>query len=550
MNPARRYPLTTRFLLLLALLPAAVSAQPLATDAYRQSLQRGVDSGLYRELAVGWIDAGQPQTWYYGRAHKPGADSRFEIGAASEIFTGLLLAQAAYERKVRLDSPLHEWLPPGFVCADSALCALELHRLALHHSGLPAQPPNLFPADATDVYAGYNTADLLTFLARYQQSAAARNNPYSVLDAGLLGYALGRAYAQPYPELLALHILKPLGMTSTSLDDGQNLLPGYGHGRPSVHWHFDALAGAAGLRSTLPDLLGFMRQQLQPGKSPLRAALLLSRQPQSDAQQSAGLGWNTLAVAADDQTWPLVWRASRTAGFSVFLGFRTDRQQALVLLGNTDADLSAIGIAWLQALPPPPLLPAPPVAPTSAALAAYPGLYQIRAGGTFVVRSGTDGLSAQFPGQFPVTLHAIGIDVFAAAADAIMLSFQRQAQTVDSALLNQAGANVLAQRLSAGAPVLSRTPMALAPQTLAQYAGDYRLNADSRLRVALDTGHLSMQATGSARIALTAFAPDRFSCAHGVCEVHFARDEHGAVNQVNVSLAGAERVATRLPAAK
>ncbi|MGH8403489.1 MAG: DUF3471 domain-containing protein, partial [Gammaproteobacteria bacterium] len=93
-------------------------------------------------------------------------------------------------------------------------------------------------------------------------------------------------------------------------------------------------------------------------------------------------------------------------------------------------------------------------------------------------------------------------------------------------------------------------PMALAPQTLAQYAGDYRLNADSRLRVALDTGHLNMQATGSARIALTAFATDRFFCAHGACEVHFARDEHGAVKQVNVFLAGDERVAARLPAAK
>ncbi|MBS0487687.1 MAG: hypothetical protein JSS13_10115, partial [Proteobacteria bacterium] len=45
--------------MLFALVPAWVCAQPVAPDTYLARLQQGVDSGLYRELAVGWIDGTQ-----------------------------------------------------------------------------------------------------------------------------------------------------------------------------------------------------------------------------------------------------------------------------------------------------------------------------------------------------------------------------------------------------------------------------------------------------------------------------------------------------------
>src|SRR5438045_7621249 len=132
-------------------------------------------------------------------------------------------------------------------------------------------------------------------------------------------------------ELLDTKILKPLGMQHTGFDDA-GLLAGHTRNDFAPHWHFGALAGAAGLRSSVGDLLTFLQQNLQPQSSKLRAALLLARQAQTGTKQDVGLGWNIVEVEDGDQSWPLVWRASRTAGFTTFLGFRTDRQQALVLL--------------------------------------------------------------------------------------------------------------------------------------------------------------------------------------------------------------------------
>lgn len=542
-------PIKTSFLLLFALVPAWVCAQPVAPDTYLARLQQGVDSGLYRELAVGWIDGtqtgpGQQQTRYFGNGQKPDAHSAFEIGAISEIFTGLLLAQAAIEGKVRMDTTLRDLLPKDFSFADPSVGAINMRQLATRRSGLPAAPPNLFPVDADDTYAGFDQSALLTLLANFKLVA---NMPagYSVLDAGLLGNMLGRAYGQRFSVVLVSRILDPLGMSNTGVGDGAGLLQGHGHGQPVPHWHFGALAGAAGLRSTLPDLLRFVQENLTPQQSPLRAALLLSRQPLADSAQSVGLGWNTVQVTEGDQQWPLVWRASRTAGFSVFLGFRTDQQQAVVLLGNTDADLGAIGIAWLEGRVPPPL-PPPPPPPEVLDLAAYSGLYRVPGGKAFTVRAGSDALSAQFPGQFPVTLRRVGHDVFAAPSDAFVLSFQRTGSSVTSILLGQAGANVLAPRLSERAPRLTRGTLAPSAGTLREFAGDYQLDADTLLRVTPKRETLIVQASGSAALILSAFAPDRFADADGACEIHFLRNEMRAVTGLKLVLAGVERDAHRV----
>jgi CubicO group peptidase (beta-lactamase class C family) len=544
-------PIKLLLFLLLTLIPAALGAQPLPADGYLASLQQGVDSGLYRQLAVGWIDGtltgpDQRQTWFLGSGQKPDADSTFEIGAASEIFTGLLLAQAAIDGQVQMNEQLRNLLPKDFAFADPQLGAISLRQLATRRSGLPAVPPNLFPANTDDAYAGFDQSALLTFLANYKLAAGTAAPDYSILDIGLLGDLLGRAYGQRFAVVLVSRILDPLGMSHTGFGDGTNLLPGYGHGLSTPHWHFGALAAAAGLRSSLGDLLNFVQANLMPQQSQLREALLLSRQPQGDAEQSVGLGWNTVQVPDGDQTWPLIWRASRTAGFSVFLGFRTDKQQALVLLGNTDADLSALGIAWLEERSPPPTLPAPPAAPSLAELAVYPGLYRVAAGNDFVVRAGSNGLSAQFPGQFAVDLRAVGHDVFAAAGDAFVLSFQRNGNAVVSALLGHGGSNVLAHRLSERAPLLARSAFAVDGKLLREYGGDYRLDAGILLRVAADDAGLLLQATGHAPRTLIAFAPDRFADPDGGCEIHFLRNEKREISGLRIVLAGAERNADRV----
>jgi CubicO group peptidase (beta-lactamase class C family) len=521
------------------------SAQPLDTDAYRRSLQAGVDNGAYDQVAVGWIDGDERTTWFLGKDSKPNLGTRFEIGALSEVFTGLLFAQSAYEGKLHLRSTLHDAMP-AFPFADPQIAETTLVDLATHRSGLPSIPPNLFPRDIDDAYASFTEADLLAFLGNYRRSDTAAVAAYSPLDAGLLGFAVARTLGGSLATILHQKIFTPLAMTLTDFDDG-SLLEGHTHGRAAPHWHFGALAGAAGMRSSVGDLLDFLQANLRPPSTTLRAALLLARQPQADTKPTLGLGWNIVDVNVDGQTWPLVWRASVTAGFSAFMAFRTDRQQALVLLGNTDADLSRIGLAWMQGheapvAPLPVLAAAPP-----ADVAIYAGLYKIRSVGTeIIVRADGQRLSVQLPGAPLIALQPIADDVFAAMhGEAMLLSFQRDRGNVTSVVLDRVGMNLLAERLADQAPRLERKVMSVSQQRLAEFAGDFRLDTLSFARVTVDGGGLDLQLTGRAPIPLAAFAVDRFTDVDNSCEVTFRRDAHGSVNAAVVTFAGLDRIAPR-----
>lgn len=523
---------------------AAAHAEPALPDGYRQLFDRSVQTGTYRAVAVGWIDGKDRGTWFFGTAQ---ADSAFEIGAATEVFTGLLLAQAAYEGKLRLQTPIRELLPPDFPLASPALGTITLEALATHHSGLPAVPPNLLPANVDDAYANFSEQDLRSFLANYRTASSSPDHAYSTLDAGLLSYLLGRGYATNYTKLLTEKILLPLGLRHTGFDDGATLLGGHTRGEAAMHSHFSALAGGAGLRSTTDDLLALLQLNLQPGESPLRAALLLARQPHAQTPVGEiGLGWNIHEVGTSEQTWPLVWRASSTAGFSSFMGFRTDRQQALVLLGDADAGLSALGLALLRGDLPPALPPPPAPAATPEQLRAYPGLYQVRSGIEITVRQRDGRLTAQLSGQPAARLFADSEDIFDAGADGFGISFQREAGKVTNLLLNHAGMNFLAQRLSERAPHVVRVAVAVEAKSLPDYAGDYRLDPNTLARISVQADKLSLQLTGRAPVTLGAFAKDRFAAEDDSCELLFQRDGEGKIATLRLDFAGTERDAPRL----
>ncbi|HEX7914231.1 serine hydrolase domain-containing protein [Rudaea sp.] len=535
-------------------MPAAAARKPveppLLSSAFSDAIESGVANGAYASVAVGVIDGKRSGTFYFG--HRDGAqskpaddDSLFELGAVSEVFTGILLAQAAVEGKLRFSDPVEKFLPPSFPFADARLGKITLAQLATQHSVLPAQPANLFPDDLDDPYAVYAAEDLLALLAFQHGSGETgeTTDSYSVLNAGLLGHLLGRVYQTAYTEALASKVLAPLGLQHVSFTDGGNLLPGHAHGAIVPHWHYGVLAGAAGLRASLPDMLAFLQRNLTPEDSTLRPALLLARQPQAMGPvDQIGFGWNVREKSNGAATWPLVWRASRTAGFASFVGFRTDRQRAIVLLGNASEDVAALGMAWLADSAPPPAPRASDVIATNR-LDDYPGLYQITTGNEAVVRVTANRLSLQLPGEFPRRLRAADKDVFVADSGTLGVTFMRGIDDVNGLVLHAGNSNVSAARLSMRAPRLTRTPIATTAAARDTVAGDYRLDDANWLRIASSEHGLTLQWTLGERRSIFAYAPDRYTDAEGVLDLRLLRDTQGRVAKLHLELAGASREA-------
>lgn len=548
-------------LCLLALLAAAVGAAPrnpaasadqaLFPRSFREVIDDGVRNGAFRGVAVGLIDGKRRETLYIGhrdggKSAPPDADSRFEIGAISEVFAGLLLAQSAIDGKLRMHDSIGELFAPGFPFADPALAKASLEALATQRAGLPSRPANLFPANLADPYADYATEDLFACLAfEGEKDLTAPAPDYSVLSVGLLGALLGRAYATPYAELVAERVLGPLGMSHTGFGD-ERLLAGHARGDSAPHWHYGVLGAAAGMRANLPDLLAFLQHNLTPADSPMRGALLLARQPRTDGStDQLGLGWKVREVASNDGTWPLVWRASDTAGFSAFVGFRTDKQRAIVLLGNAAEDLSELGMAWLGEG----TAPAAPhgfSAPERPKLDAYPGLYALISGDDIIVRGDGDALQVQLPGAWPQRLRLVDKDVFAVDGSALALTFMRGGDDINGVVLRLGDQNISGQRRSMHAPRVARAHIETNAAILAQYAGDYRVAPESWLRLAVDDAGLSAQLSMGERVALFPYAVDRFSDTQGALDLVGHRDNEGHIDKLILELAGGRREANPL----
>ncbi len=535
-------------LVLLAGGHAIAASAPLLPETYRRLFDAGTANGAFSGVAVGLIRGKEQQTFFFGKgaAALPNADSAFEIGAATDVFTGILLAQAAIEGKLRLTDPLRSLLPADFPWADAELGATALVSLATQQTGFAAAPANLFPSNPDDPYAGYGETDLLTLLANVRAAPAPNTINYSTLNAGLLGVGLARLYGTDYPALLASKVLVPLGMTHSGFDDPANLMAGHAFGQTATHWHYGALVGAAGLRSTLTDLLAFVGTNLKPEGSSLRAALVLARQSRAEGPSGGvGLGWNVHELASDQQTWPMVWRASETGGFSTFVGFRTERQQGVVLLANSIVVLVPIGLAWLSDEAPPAAPPAPYV-PTAAQIARYPGLYRLIDGSEVTVREAGSALTAQVRGQPVWPLFPVAEDIYSANGGGAVITFVRNIDEISGLLLRTNGVYVTAERLTTRAPRLPRATIAIAPEQLAAYSGDYALEPGVLVRVSASADGLVAQFTGSAATPMQAYAHDAFASADGVNLMNFRRDENGHIAGITLELAGAERKAERV----
>lgn len=541
--------------LLLSSMPAWAARKtaeppPLLSASFRDTIERGIAGGAYRSLAVGLIEGDRRAAYYFGHrdgstSKAPDEDSLFEAGTVSEVFTGLLLAQAAVDGKLRLLDPIEKFLPERFPFADPNTGKITLEQLATQRSGLPTQPANLFPSNLDDPYADYASEDLLALLAfrRMPADADANGYVYSVLNFGLLGQLLSRIYQIPYADLIASKIAAPLGLQRVSFTDDPGLLPGHTRGEATAHWHFGALGGAAGLRVGLPDLLVFLQRNLTPGDSPLRSALLLARQPRAAGSvDQVGLGWNVREKVAGEPTWPLVWRASRTGGFASFIGFRTDQQKAIVLLGNSSEDVASLGMAWLSGEQPPP----PPRASTLGQinrLDEYPGLYRIAAGNEAVVRVTGDTLSLQLPGELPRRLHGADKDVFTADSEAVGVTFIRNIDEISGLVLRAGGSNISATRLSERAPRLKRIPIESGGAADAELRGDYRLDDGTWVRIASLAQGLTLQWTLGGRRSIFAYAPDRYVDVEGTVDLQIERDKSGRVAGIGFDLAGVRREA-------
>jgi D-alanyl-D-alanine-carboxypeptidase/D-alanyl-D-alanine-endopeptidase len=307
-------------------------------DEQRQSV--GIVVGTFGPEGRGIVAHGNFGAYY---ARPVDADTAFEIGSVTKVFTTLVLAEMAARGEVGLDDPVAMHLPATVHMPQRDGRDITLTDLATHTSGLPRLPANLAPADNDNPYADYSVEQMYAFLSAYELPRDIGSQyEYSNLGMGLLGHVLARRAGMSYGALVRERILAPLNMRSTADTPAVYMKSRLANGHddklmPVLNWDLPTLAGAGALLSTADDMLNFIEMLVDAPSSPLHAALattLAIRRPIGVATDEAGLGW----VISGDGDSQIVWHNGGTGGYRAFLGFMPAKGVGVVGLSNTSTE--------------------------------------------------------------------------------------------------------------------------------------------------------------------------------------------------------------------
>ena len=156
------------------LLPGAAGAQHFPSDEDLSALIRSrVEEGRAVGIVLGVVEAdGSTRIVAYGdagpNARPLGAESVFEIGSVTKVFTATLLADMVARGEVSFSDPVSDYLPDEVTMPSRGGREITLLDLSTQHSGLPRLPGNMSPADMSNPYADYTVEQLYTFLSGHE----------------------------------------------------------------------------------------------------------------------------------------------------------------------------------------------------------------------------------------------------------------------------------------------------------------------------------------------------------------------------------------------
>lgn len=391
---------------LLLLFSGSVFSQKTIADHVDKLGDNYVKKRRNHGLVIGIIRADQISVKSYGKISKTDkrvldANSIFEIGAATSVFTTTLMQLQADKNKFQQDDPVQIYLdletnipayhplkcvnvnlvpniqnnePVGgqvYRCYEDPLAKPECITfcdLATHISGLPHSPKGWFKWKALgrnrlgNEFKDFTVEKYFTRLQSLKlEYVPGTKYIHSDFGIALLGNAMSKISGLSYENLLTQELLEPLGMKNTRLTFPQNaellIVPGHNRkGKQVAPWNFDAMAPAAGLKTSVNDLLTFVGANLNPPSKKFENAFAEVQQNKVDLLfgkggrvTSMGYGWYTSTLSQESNL-PVVWTNGGTGGFRSFIGFIKDTNTAVVILSNSANSVDEMGFDILEIL--------------------------------------------------------------------------------------------------------------------------------------------------------------------------------------------------------
>jgi CubicO group peptidase (beta-lactamase class C family) len=339
---------------------AATSARPLPVDV-KESLRHKVSAAqsqwrapsvVVRVVRRGEVQldawAGSADLGPDGTADpavlEPGPDVQYRMGSITKTFTAALVLQARDDGLLDLDDPLEAHL------SVPAHGQVTLRRMLCHLSGLQREPVG-------DVWESLRGPDLDTMLADLATADAVLSPQqrwhYSNLAYALLGQVAAQVRGGSWAEVLADRILRPLGLTRTTVDPAPPVARGYfvdpyaDRLRPEPLFPGFAFAPAAELWTTTTDLARWAAFWAEPDEAVLKPATVAEMthlHAMADLQQWT-LGWGLGLMLHRRGERFFVGHDGAMPGFLASMVVHRDSGLAVVALTSTSRAADPFGLA-------------------------------------------------------------------------------------------------------------------------------------------------------------------------------------------------------------
>jgi D-alanyl-D-alanine-carboxypeptidase/D-alanyl-D-alanine-endopeptidase len=305
-------------------------------------------------LSIGTIRDGKVYTHNSGARppgvrNRPEANSLYPIASISKTFTGMLLAQASVEGKLKLTDDIRKYLNDRYPNLEYQGHFIQVGQLVSHLSGLPFNLPDIpenrppfrapIPLDVERMLDLYSRDDFLTDLHKVKlDRVPGERFSYSNSAAVLASLILERLYGESYENIVAQKIGSRLKMADTtiSLNPSQmnRLMKGYDAQGKLTKYPRDIALGAGALKSTVNDLLKYAEWQMDEQDE----AVKLAHVPTFTYNNySVGLNWQMIKSGNSRR----IWQEGDTPGFVSICMFFPEYKLALVALANEEDPASS-----------------------------------------------------------------------------------------------------------------------------------------------------------------------------------------------------------------
>lgn len=322
--------------------PAAAPAPSTQVEALDAFVQKTMQTRQFPGASIAVVKDGKVVVAKgYGfsdveKSTKATEQTVYQLASVTKPFTAMATLLLVEDGKVSLDGKITDILPG----LPAAWAPVTVRHLLTHTSGIKSYTDVFGQTKVPD--SQVFTADQILALVKDTPLAFTPGEKFAYCNTGyyLLGMVIEKASGKPYAAFLTERIFKPLGMTSTSIDDYADARPvrakGYafagGKTTPAEHTHPSQPFAAGALVSTVVDLAKWdaaltARKLLEPASyelmwTPMRFT--------SGTASHYALGWEVQPF----RTRPRQAHGGGISGFSTYFARFPDDKVTIVALVN------------------------------------------------------------------------------------------------------------------------------------------------------------------------------------------------------------------------